>query len=353
MMGFTRRRGAVRLGAYLGGLGVLAGTAVLGGGVAVAATPGGPTAIVSMGDSAISGEGAGDYQAGTDGPVDFCHRSVHAEINRAVIPGVVRAINLACSGAASANVRIGGASHYTEPSQVDQLRAVAAHNDVKMIVLQLGANDDPAFSSVVLACVQAWANPFATGCRGSVGPSWPGRVAAAEPKVAASIGDIRAVMRAEGYADADYAFVLQSYASPVTEHMNRLLHAVQGCPVRIDDANWGRTVAVPELAAGLRAVAERTGVRFLDLSRATENHEACNSDGLAHWQNPLVIDVSKIPAGLNLHVVQQSFHPNAAGHGQFGRCLAEFYADGAAQARCVAGADGNLHARVTAVTASG
>lgn len=352
MRGFTRRR-TVRAVTHLAGLGLLAGTAVLGSGVAVAATPSGPTAIVAMGDSAISGEGAGDYQPGTDGPVDFCHRSVHAQIDRTAIPGIDRRINLACSGAASANVRIGGASHYTEPSQVDQLRAVAAGNDVKLIVLQLGANDDPAFSSVVLACIQAWANPFAAGCRATVGPSWPGRVAAMEPKVAASIADIRTVMRDDGYADGDYALVLQSYASPVTEHMNRILHAVQGCPVRVDDANWGRTVAVPELAAGLRAVAERTGVRFLDLSAATQNHEACNDDGLAHWQNPLVIDVSKIPQGLNLHVVQQSFHPNAAGHGQFGRCLAEFYAQGAAQARCVAGVDGNLHSRVTAAATTG
>lgn len=347
----SARRRLFRLVAVSGAVGLVTGLAASGGGVASAAVR--PTAIVSMGDSAISGEGAGDYQAGTDGPVDFCHRSVHAEIHQTTIAGISRTINLACSGAASANVRIDGASHYSEPSQVDQLRTVAAQNDIRMIVLQLGANDDPAFSSVVLACIQAWANPFATGCRGSVGPVWPARVAAMEPKVVASINDIRTVMRADGYADSDYTLVLQSYASPVTEHMNALLHAVQGCPVRLDDADWGRTVAVPELAAGLARVAEQTGVRFLDLSRATENHEACNADGLARWQNPLRIDVSKIPQGLNLHVVQQSFHPNATGHGQFGRCLSEFYAEHAAQARCLVGADGNLHAQVTVAAATG
>jgi hypothetical protein len=35
-----------------------------------------------------------------------------------------------------------------------------------MIVLQIGANDDPHFADTVLSCVQAWANPFAKSCAG-------------------------------------------------------------------------------------------------------------------------------------------------------------------------------------------
>jgi hypothetical protein len=42
--------------------------------------------------------------------------------------------------------------------------------------------------------------------------------------------------------------------------------------------------------------------------------------------------------------VQQSFHPNAAGHAQLGRCLTEFYADGLTEGSCLRGADGALHA---------
>lgn len=310
-----------------------------------------PTAAISLGDSAISGEGAGNYEAGTNGPEDFCHRSANAQIQRTAIAGVDVTVNIACSGAASSDIRIGGTSHYTEPSQADQLRTLAATYDVELLVLQVGANDDPAFADTVLACVQAWLNPLASGCRNTVGPSWPGRVAAMAPKVEAVVGDLRQVMRDNGYADTDYQFVLQSYASPVTENM-AWYHAVQGCPFRTADAGWGRTTAVPLLSGALRGVAARTGTRFLDLARATEGHEACTRASSAWWVTPLIIDYETLlRTGITSHVVQQSFHPNAAGHGQFGRCLTEFVATAAREGACRRGADGGLHAVAAATTA--
>jgi lysophospholipase L1-like esterase len=311
-----------------------------------------PTAIVSLGDSAISGEGAGDYEAGTDGPQDYCHRSLNALIHETAIPGVRTTINLACSGAATSDIRIGGTSHYTEPSQADQLRTLARQYDVKMLVLEVGANDDPAFSDTVLACVQAWLNPFSAGCRDTVGASWPDRVAAMAPKVEAVVDDLRTVMREDGYADDSYQFVLQSYASPVTENM-AWYHAFQGCPFRTDDARWGRTTAVPLLAEALRGVADRTGVRFLDLARATEGHEACTRASSQWWITPLVVDYGQIlVSGITSHIVQQSFHPNALGHAQMGHCLTEFAALTVRTGSCLRGADGNLHAAAAAATAA-
>jgi lysophospholipase L1-like esterase len=328
----------------------LTGTVALVAGVATTRTAGvsaadtRPTAIVSLGDSAISGEGAGNYEPGTDGPQDYCHRSANAEIHRTAIPGIATTINLACSGAASSDLRIGGTSHYTEPSQADRLRTVAQQYDVKMLVLLVGANDDPAFSDTVLACIEAWLDPFGPGCRSTVGPSWPGRVAAMAPKVEAVVNDLRTVMRDDGYADGDYQFVLQSYASPVTENM-AWYHAFQGCPYRIDDALWGRTVAVPLLAQALRGVAADTGVRYLDFARATESHETCTRASSQWWENPLIVDYSQIlKSGITSHIVQQSYHPNATGHGQFGGCLTEFAALAVREGSCVRGADGNLHA---------
>jgi hypothetical protein len=141
---------------------------------------------------------------------------------------------------------------------------------------------------------------------------------------------------------------VQSYASPVTENM-AWYHAFQGCPYRIDDAAWGRTTAVPLLSSALRGVAARTGVRFLDLGRATEGHETCTTASSQWWVNPLVVDYSQIlKSGITGHIVQQSYHPNAVGHGQFGRCLTEFAALSQREASCLRGADGNLHAAASA-----
>ena len=354
-MAAALRLSARRLVALAGGALLSAGFLVTAADPAAAAPGSGPTAVVALGDSAISGEGAGAYESGTDGPGgDFCHRSTRAQIQETSIPGIDRRISLACSGAASSDVRINGTTHYTEPSQADRLRAVARDNNVKMIVLQIGANDDPHFADSVLSCVQAWANPFGRACSSTLGPVWPGRVAAMAPKVEASVNDVRTVMREAGYADSSYQFVLQSYASPFTENMNSITHAFEGCPLRLADARFARTQAVGQLSAALRGVAARTGVRFLDLARASEGHEACNKSTSDHWITPLTVDVTTLLHSADpSHIVQQSFHPNANGHAQLGGCLTEFYADGLGEGQCLRGADGNLHAAggITAPTA--
>src|SRR5262249_25299011 len=83
-----------------------------------------PTAAVAMGDSEISGEGAGSYEGNTNGPNNYCHRSANAWIKKISI-GVSTGINLACSGAATANLAIGGPGQYGQESQADQLANVA------------------------------------------------------------------------------------------------------------------------------------------------------------------------------------------------------------------------------------
>jgi hypothetical protein len=165
-----------------------------------------------------------------------------------------------------------------------------------------------------------------------------------KPKVIAAVADVRQVMRDAGYADNDYDLVLTSYASPVTENMRRLTHAAEGCPIRIADAEWGRTVAATILSDALRDVAADVGARFLDLSRATEGHEACNrSVRLSQrWVRALTVRVEDVVHGVGGHLVQESFHPNARGHEQMGRCLSEFYVSGATSATCLKDADGNL-----------
>lgn len=328
----------------------LAGSALVLGLLAAADGPAGaagadarPTAIVSLGDSAISGEGAGAYEAGTDGPSDYCHRSTRSLIHETGI-AVDAAINLGCSGATAENLLAGGSGQYGEASQADQLEAVAARYAVRMLVVEVGANDDPDFSGVLEDCVLAYINPFAHDCATTDGPAWAQHVQAMVPKVDAAIASLRTVMSEDGYAASDYSLVVLSYASPVTENMDAG-HAFEGCPIRKADAQWGRATAVPELAAAEARAAAAAGARFLDLAQATYGHEACNDTTSAHWENGLVIDYSQIRRGLNDHVVQQSFHPDAAGHAELGRCLGEFAALSATSGSCVIGADGNLHAR--------
>lgn len=310
-----------------------------------AVPPSGPDTVVALGDSAVSGEGAGDYEPGTRGEGgNWCHRSPHAYVHRlGVAP---RSVNLACSGARAADVGFGGDGRYGEASQAQRLAALARGARVTAVVVQVGGNDDPALVPTGIACIRGFLDPGVAGCRDTVGPQWPARLAAVAPKVAAALADVRAAMRGAGYADADYTLVLTSYASPFTERMGGV-PAAQGCPYSRTDAEWARTVAFPELSATLRQVATESGVRFLDLSRATEGREAC-SQVLAddEWQRRLTVDPDALVHGgldaFGIHLAQESFHPSAAGHAELGRCVGDFLRGGAAQAACRVGADGRL-----------
>ncbi|PPK66765.1 GDSL-type esterase/lipase family protein [Actinokineospora auranticolor] len=307
-----------------------------------------PTAVVSLGDSAISGEGAGDYEPGTRGEGgNWCHRSANALIHRT--SAAQRTYNLACSGADASNVSLADTTHYTEGSQARRLVAIARANRVTAVVLQIGANDDPRFADTVLDCVGRWFNPFGAGCAKHLATEWPQRLAAMAPKVERAVADVRTAMREAGYADGAYRFVITSYASPVTEKMDPVQHGPQGCPIRLPDAEYGRTQAVPQFAEAFRGIAARTGLSYLDFSRATEGHEACSgADVSTEWQNRVTVDPwAWVTGGLDafgIHMAQQSFHPNAQGHAQLGRCLTEFLAQPRTTARCLIGTDGNLHA---------
>lgn len=305
---------------------------------------------MALGDSTVSGEGAGDYEKGTDGERgDWCHRSVNASIHKINTVGVDGTINLACSGAPTAQVGLGKATQYTEPSQAERLAKIAKTNRVVAVVVAAGANDDPAFSHVLDQCVQAWFTQDKPGCATDVGKDWQRRVDAMVPKLVRALQDIRGVMQAVGYRESDYQLIVQSYAAPVGPNVAKGLQDLSGCPFRSDDLRWVRKTAVPTLTAGIRQAARQTGARFLDLSRAGSGREACSSNDPNHeWFRRLAVQWSDLHSDDRAtHALQESFHPNANGYAQFGSCLGEFLTTEDRAAACLAGNDGNLHAATT------
>lgn len=327
--------------------------AALLGAVPAAAQPGSTPAVVVLGDSAASGDGAGDYEDGTRGENgNWCHRSAHAYVHRTGL--APESVNLACSGAKAADVAFGSGKHYTERSQAQRLVDVAKRYRVATVVLQVGANDDAALNATGIACIRAFLDPTTPPCRETLGPDLGDRIAATAPKVEAAARDVRAAMRKAGYTDTGYQLVIVSYAAPVTEHMLPL-QAPQGCPFSKADAGWGRTVAFPQVSAMLGGVAERAGARFLDLVRATEGYEACTHP-LANdeWQRRVTVDPEALVHGgldaFGFHLAQESFHPRAIAHAEMGRCLGDFVRAAAPAAACIAGKDGKVHLEIGAAT---
>ncbi|MEU7585423.1 hypothetical protein AB0A95_03885 [Micromonospora sp. NPDC049230] len=141
-----------------------------------------PTAAVALGDSFISGEGAGAYTPVVDvngvaqgfpgwtaanNNAFFCHRSANASLHQANLPGIQNRFNLACSGGQPhdiANASQARANGRTVAAQLDQLRAVAQTQDIDLVLVGLGSNNSSfTFGSVAEKCANRFIADAWTG----------------------------------------------------------------------------------------------------------------------------------------------------------------------------------------------
>ncbi|MFB7788221.1 GDSL-type esterase/lipase family protein [Streptomyces vinaceus] len=365
MIGFRtaskdRARSRVRRLAGAGMVLPLAVSALVAGsaGTAVAGPGTGPTAVVSMGDSYISGE-AGRWKGnsltnsgnrtGTDrawvsgstydpakvygSTAGGCHRSDSAEVKSAGAIADV-AVNLACSGAISENVfraSNGGVAFKGEAPQADQLAAVARANNVKVIALSIGGND-LGFADIIKDCALdfvLWGSYCYDDQQSGVDEKMDGVMA----NVGKSVDEIRAVMRTAGYTDSSYRIVLQSYPSPIPRGAeNRYTQSdwsrlnTGGCPFWNRDSDWARDSLVPQIAGRLKAVAAAKGVQFLDLRDMMQGREVCaKASKQVSSAAPASAKTSEwarwIDSSETQGLVQESMHPNYFGQLAVGRCL--------------------------------
>ncbi|WP_051063440.1 GDSL-type esterase/lipase family protein [Ilumatobacter nonamiensis] len=328
----------------------------------VQASPGnGPTAIVSLGDSFISGE-AGRWNGnsnnawysrnGTDrafrksgwfswfydtgavypGTVgNGCHRSDVAPIRSNTI-NVQNKINLACSGAETA--AIVDTAYKGEAPQSAQLLPVAQANDVEMIVLSIGGND-LGFSDIIVSCTLQFStspSAYPNLCLDDQQPLVDQAMPAAMAGVDASIDAIRSTMSTAGYSDTDYRLVVVSYPSPVPRG-NEIRYSQSGysrlttggCPFWNDDATWARDSLVPQISDNLRAVAAANGTEFLDFRDAFQGNENCSKQAVrvgSGGPDPATAEWARwVGTGTLQGDLEESVHPNAYGQQALGRCL--------------------------------
>ncbi|WP_202638458.1 ricin-type beta-trefoil lectin domain protein [Bailinhaonella thermotolerans] len=304
------------------------------------------TSLASMGDSEISGEGAFDrslYEPGTDGPDNWCHRSVKAAVHVTAIPADVT-YNLSCSGAQTNDLTIGGTHQYEELNQGDNLAIKARNTRVRMIVVVAGANDDggPEFGPTMTDCVERRVL-FKGACWPSHDPTWAQRVEFVVPRLAKALADVRKIMTDAGYTDADYQLVSMSYPGPaspdVQDNPSFPGWYGGGCLGYLADLAFARNKAVPLLELGVRRAAAQAGARYLDASRLFHGTEVCQDTTWVTGLHAVNGDL------LDPNAVRQSFHPNTRGHAAFAACLTQFFGSAAPQAACMNPA-GSLNPKV-------
>ncbi|MEU9516646.1 hypothetical protein [Micromonospora sp. NPDC048169] len=141
-----------------------------------------PTAAVALGDSFISGEGAGAYAPVVDvngvaqgfpgwsaanANAYFCHRSPNASLFQADLPGISARFNLACSGGQPYDIANASATRTKGrqvAAQLDQLRSVARTHDIDLVLVGLGSNNSSfTFGSVAEKCANRFIADAWTG----------------------------------------------------------------------------------------------------------------------------------------------------------------------------------------------
>lgn len=259
--------------------------------------PTGPkrTAAVAIGDSFVSGEGAGSYKkvrtyttgkwqsdpgwSANDRGAFFCHRSANASIEVAQLPGIDDRFNLACSGGQPADITarsygrlcpkflqqlFGKVCGRDVDSQISQLLDVAATHDIELVLIGLGSNNSKfTFGDAAGKCVgrflnDAWFGWWETAltwrdpdksqepCKNSNMAS-QSDLATAE---AETIDAVRAIINALDGVDNDYRIVLQSYTNPLPLMYDSSFLVEAGKP---DTADKFRDLGAERYAAGCPA----------------------------------------------------------------------------------------------------
>ncbi len=321
-----------------------------------------------MGDSFISGEGGRwlgngsepfGTRSGTDraaidcGPIgceyepervyglseaNDCHRSDVAPIESAPI-AVDAKVNLACSGAKARDLwpaAEGGTGHFGEPPEADQLAAVARRDDVRLVVVTVGAND-VGFGELVVECAVDWARSpedEPATCHREAEAQIQGALPGATRAITTALHGVRRVMKAAGYRRADYRLVAMGYASPFPEGRwfrypedgwSRLREG--GCPVWNADADWAADRATVDLAGALKEAAAATGAEYLDLADAFDGHQLCDRRSRrvgAGGPAPLTAEWFR-RLSFTQGSTRESLHPNAYGQRVMGACLGLLY----------------------------
>jgi lysophospholipase L1-like esterase len=255
--------------------------------------------LLALGDSYSSGQGAGDYDPGTDGHGNTCYRSDGAwpqQLARRL--RLVRLSPLACSGALAIDVTDGRTKGEAE-RQISQISRI--RNDPDVITLTIGGND-MRFADVLGDCVAGDCKPKYARPSGDVLEERLARLARHLPDV------YRAIRRAAPDARvivADYPRIF-----PKSNEDHPLGNCSAGSRISADEAGYLNTVT-ENLDAAIGRAASEAGVEFVDVLEAFDGKELrCEGPS---FMNRLGLRPNRFPA---------SYHPNDAGYQRLAAVIA-------------------------------
>jgi hypothetical protein len=381
-----------------------------------------PTAAVALGDSFISGEGAGAYTAVVDANgvaqgfpgwsapnsnAYFCHRSANASLHRASLPGIQARFNLACSGGQPfdmANASSARTSGRTVTAQLDQLRAVARTHDIDLVLVGLGSNNSQfTFGGIAEDCANrfiadAWTGwwEFWAYLGGPVeqDPCTPDDLATAAQWTAATAETVAAVRQfvtvlRQVDADGQHRVVFQDYTNPLPFDLASPFHSedsrddtrdkfralgaeryAAGCPIHRASLapghgfSTGLGTLVQSVHSAMSTEFPTENLVYLNVQRAFDGARLCETAASPTGALATPIRLMDGPTGVFVtslsgydkfaiqrianacvtyfQTCQESWHPNAAGHGVLGQCLTGAAATAKRTVACVRATNGAI-----------
>ncbi len=263
---------------------------------------------VALGDSFAAGEGAWDYEEGTDfddrdDPWPFndheeehnrCHRSAnaYAQLLAAGNRFAGGAKFVACSGAESSDFNQPNDKETGEAPQFEAL-----DDDVSLVTLSIGGND-VGFAKVLTACV-VHGGRAPSSCREQLDESLSRKIAAQRSNLLAQYQQAK-----EKAKNARIIVVGYPPLFPENPSYRNSLTA--------EDQKWMNEKAA-ELNRTIASAAQEAGVEFVDPSADFAGHGIGSADP---WFNELTFD----GPGMML-VDPSSFHPNAKGQAAFAEAI--------------------------------
>jgi hypothetical protein len=357
----------------------------------------GTPTVVTLGDSAISGEAgrwagnSNDSSARVDAlgstaywdtptgeSIPGCHRSKAAQ---AFIGGGVLGYNLACSGATTATHGTGtdedfkpGIDFYSDAQgrvgQARALQSLAATRNVKAVVVMIGANNY-GFADIVQRCVTnfltspTWWKNYCSDDSDMTSRFTAARIATETTNVRDALLRVRDAMSNAGYSTAQYKILAQTYWSPIPRgaqirysESGYTRQSTGGCGVWNRDADWANDTVVNALATTTRNAATATGlanVAVLDMQTALNGRRLCENTvglleerGIASWTSPGAVDNTEWVAQIRTtstvfgpYQLQEASHASYWGQLAMRNCLRLAYNGGAVRGgRCVRAANG-------------
>jgi hypothetical protein len=348
----------------------------------------GTPSVVSVGDSAISGE-AGRWAGNTNGSssnvdalgstayadngtaeaIPGCHRSKAAEIH---IGGGVPSANLACSGArtytqpySSGSDFKPGLDFYDDAAghigQAKALQSYAATHNVKMVVALIGANNY-GFADIVQTCITNWLTSpswwpnYCSDDSGVTSRFTASNQSLITSQVAGAFQNLRTAMRNAGYADNAWTLVVQTYSSPVPRGSGfRYAQSgwsrqnVGGCGIWNRDADWANDTAVVAMNNSARNGATQSGLTNIKVFNAQTllvGHRLCENTvglleevGLGSWTSPgapdrteWVSQVRTVTTIFGPYQLQEGIHPSFWGQKALRNCVRQVYNGGTPRA---------------------